>query len=104
MEKVYGHLDEAVVTTIDRNCKGWVMIEAVSARNGVTCYIVDSYENMATLEVGMRLDLEECDVSFDNGRITYHIDEHLRGVSLNRIRLDDFTKRQAQLAVTQKRF
>ena len=104
MENVYGHLDEAVVTKIDRNCKGWVMIEAVSARNGVTCYIVDSYKNMETLAVGMRIDLEGCDIAFDNGRITYHIDEHLRGVSLNGVRMEEFTERQAQLAVTQKRF
>ena len=102
MEQAYGHLDDAVVTKIDRSNKGWVMIEAVSARNGVTCHIVDSYENMATLEVGMRLDLEECDVSFDNGRITYHIDEHLAGVSINSVRLEDFTDKQVKLALTQK--
>ena len=102
MEQVYGYLDDAVVTKIDRSSKGWVMIEAVSARNGVTCYIVDSYENMATLEVGMRLELEECNVSFDNGRITYHIDEHLAGVSINGVRLEDFTDKQVKLALTQK--
>lgn len=102
MEKVYGHLDEAVVTKIDNSYKGWVMIETVSARNGVTCHIVDIYENMATLEVGMRLDLEECDVTFDNGRITYHIDEHLRGVNINGVYLDHFTDKQVKRALTQR--
>lgn len=85
MCKSFGHL-EGTVTKINNDSDD---IEVRSSR-GIICYASDLYNKLSALEVGMKLTLEEADVQFDNGRILYIVDEHLRGVSLNDVCLENF--------------
>ena len=84
MCKSFGHL-EGTVTKINNDSDD---IEVRSSR-GITCYVSELYKRLHSLEVGMKLTLEEASVQFDNGRILYIVDENLRGVSLNDVCLED---------------
>lgn len=80
MDKAWGNAT-GVVTKVRDDGHG-LDIEFRASHGGI-CYAYDLQGHLQCLEVGMKLDLEEADISFDNGRITYLVDEDLRGVSIN---------------------
>jgi hypothetical protein len=90
MHNAFGHL-EGTVAKVENHGQGHTTFE-VKAANGVTCYASDIYgiKRPFPVEVGMRIQLEEATVMFDNGQIVYSVDEDLRGVELNGLVIERF--------------
>ncbi len=97
MSKTYGHVS-GIVTGFETetgefhidSTRSDIHLTLVKAKNGVICYVGDWSKQLRGLDVDMHLDMEEADIMFVDGRMVYTVDEELRGITVNGVRIEDF--------------